>query len=172
MAIDLSQVPTELLVQELILRGVELPVRPIRLDWDEIEAALRLVDIEASLSFIYDEVIPAGVSGWVEAALPVGRVGATRWYIEWGDPCVKVAHAYDNKERLYVKLHFVPPTPTRIEKMKYWDRLSSKWFLYRENTDPVNPAEYHLISAALLPRAEDWRRIHAKMVELAERVLR
>ena len=143
----------------------------VNLDWEQIDLAIRIVDPEANFSFIYEEVIPPGVSGWVEAPSPEGRVGATRYFTEWGDGCVRTKQAYNTRERLYIELHHTPPVPTTFKKAKYWNELGSKWFFWRENTDEKFPAEYHMIATTLLPKAGDWARWQKKIEKKARELL-
>ncbi len=155
----LTAVPTAELQLELIKRGEELPVRvvsapptiPVFPLWEQIDLALRLADPESELSFIYEEVIAPGVSGWVTAVVPEDRVCFTYRFTEWGDPCVRVKHAYNTQESLYIALHYVPPNPTTFTKIKHWT-FGKKWYLWRENTDLVNSAEYHLVAQAVIPK--------------------
>ena len=140
------------------------------LDWDQFELAVRLHDPESQVSFIYEEIIPPGVSGWVEAQLPEGRVGAGRFFYEWGDPVVRVAHAYNTRDRLYIGLHYVPSTPALFTKAKYWEELSHRWFLFRENTGNL-AAEYHMVAAPILPKAGDWKKWISRMRKYSQILL-
>ena len=140
-------------------------------DWGQFELAVRFFDPESEISLIYEEIIPPGVSGWVEIPLPEGRVAGGRFFHEWGDPSVKVAHAYNTRERLFIGLHHVPPTPTLFTKTRFWQELSYQWLLFRENTDTVNAAEYHVVAALIAPKTADWKRWMDRMQNYSRALL-
>lgn len=169
--LELIDIPTSQLIAELQERNeLPRPVAPLAFSWEQIDLAIRLHDPNAQVSFVYEMTIPAGTSGWVEASAEEGRIFATRYFIEWGDPSVRVKHAYNTKERLYMGLHYVPSSPTTFMKAKFWE-FDQKWYMFYENTDLVNKAEYHLVEAALLPKSVEWIAIHPQLVATARAFL-
>lgn len=171
----LAQIPTTELQLELIKRGEELPLvapPPVTptLDLEQIYTAIRLLDSEADVHVIVDETLAAGYSGWMELPLPADRICCQRCGLEWGDPVVKLKWCIDTKDRVACNLHTVSPFPAVFQFSKYWVKRSVL-YLYRENTDTVNAAEYHVSLLAVQPLGSDWAKWAAKMQTHAEKLL-
>jgi hypothetical protein len=125
------------------------------LDLEQMYTAIRIVDSEADVHVVADVIVPAGYSGWIELPLPTDRICCQRYGLEWGDPVVKLKWSIDTKERVACNLHNISPTPAHFEYAKYWVKRN-RLYLYYENTDTVNAAEFHLNVLAVICRASDW----------------
>lgn len=151
-----------------------LPIRaeePLpTLDLEQLYQAIRIVDTEADVHVALDVTVPAGYSGWTSLALPGNRICCQRYGTEWGDPVVKLKWAIDSKSRVACKLHHVSSSPWQFEFAKYWVKENTL-YLYYENTDQNNPAEFHLNVLAVMPTQDDWRRWGAKINKHARNLL-
>lgn len=143
---------------------------PIQADFERIYTAIRVMDEDADVHVVVDETLGPGVSGWMELPVAAGRLGCQRFGTEWGDPVVKLKWAIDDMAKVACKEHFVAPTPTPFEFAKYWEKHERLW-LYRENTDAVNSAEYHLSILAVMPLTSDWAKWRAKIRKVARSLL-
>jgi len=151
-----------------------LPVRaeePLpTLDLQQLYQAVRIVDQQSDVHVAVDVTVPAGYSGWTSLALPANRLCIQRYGTEWGDPVVRLKWAIDTKERVACKLHNVPSSPQEFQFAKYWVKRNVL-YLYFENTDENNAAEFHLSVLAVMPTLDEWDRWGAKVNEHARRLL-
>lgn len=127
------------------------------LSLDQLYTAIRILDPEADVHFPVDMVLPPGYSGTAVVPLPAGIYCVQRYGIEWGDPVIKLKWSIDSSERVAVQLHNVPPSPMQFEFAKYWVKREA-FYLYTENTDTVNSAEFHLNVCGIFVKASDWER--------------
>lgn len=135
-----------------IVKPLPLPT----LDLEQIYLAIRLVDPDADVHVVVEETLAAGTSGWLTLALPATRVCIQRLIHEWGDGVVKLKWAFDAKENVAVNLHYVPPVPMAIESHKYFEKYQVA-YLYRQNTDLLNTAEYHTSIDCVMPFETEWK---------------
>lgn len=156
----LREIPTELLVAELIKREEILPIKIVEpppitpvLDLEQIYTAIRIADPEADVCFALEGVLAPGVEIWIGSIPLHPRVCIQRYFTLWGDSTVKVGFGIDTRER-YIGPFFLPPSPAIFEFFKYWEKHAV--FIHLQNTDPVNRAEYHILAAAVMPLFEEW----------------
>lgn len=125
------------------------------LDLDQMYTAVRVADEQADVHVPKDVTVPAGYSGWASVPLPADRVCIQRYGMEWGDPVIKLKWGIDTKQRVACKLHTVAPEPATFEYARYWIKRNVL-YLYFENTDTANAAEFHLSVFAVMPKMSDW----------------
>lgn len=151
----------------LLVRAEEpLPV----LDLDQLYTAIRILDPEADVPISLEETIAPGYSGTIIYPLPAGIYCIQRYGIEWGDPVVKVKWSIDSPERVAVPLHTMPPSPIRFEFARYWTKREVL-YIYRENTDNTNSAEYHFVVDCVLVKRADWEKWGPRIRRYAEALL-
>jgi len=154
----------------IAIKEFRAPVVAVALE--QVYTAIRILHPDADVHVAVDETLAPGYSGTMEVPLPPGRMCVQRYGLEWGDPEVKLRWRIDVDDPAHeaAALHSVPPVPTWFEYAKFWEKRE-KLFLYRENTDTVNPRTYHLSIYAVQPTPAQWAAWKPVISDFAQKVL-